>query len=406
MKIIIVSSLYGADGGGAGLTVSYLAHSLSTSGDQVVVITMGRGPQYAETEEAGLRIYRFRPWNIYPFETKDTEPVWKRMIWQFVDIYNFHSARALHQILERESPDIVHIHKMRGFSGAVWSVASRLLPGRVIQTCHDYESMSPDGLLRGSVGAMALGRRWPVRGYQLIRARLSAGVSVVTSPSAHALQRVTESGLFPRARREVVPNTHGLSSDEMKSISERVEQDPRGGTNFLFLGRLEKEKGIVELCEAFLQVFERQPSVRLDIAGWGTMEAELREVYGHHTAINFLGVIDGQAKQDVLSRTTAVVVPSLVEEVFGLVVVEAFAFGVPVIASNTGGLAGLVRHGETGWFVDPGDVQALAEKMVSVADMDPARWAAISRTCREYSRKFTMEMISNRYLEIYNEMLK
>ena len=57
---------------------------------------------------------------------------------------------------------------MRGFSGAVWSVSSELFPGRVIQTCHDYENMSPDGLLRGSIGKMALQK-------QVSRAWLSTG---------------------------------------------------------------------------------------------------------------------------------------------------------------------------------------------------------------------------------------
>lgn len=406
MKILLISSLYGISGGGAGLTVGHLARGLSTRGNEVVIVTLGGSRRWVETEDDGLRVYRFLPLNLYPFSEKDSRPMWQKFFWQSFDVYNLHSANVLRGIMSRESPDIIHIHKMRGFSGAVWQTASRLYPGRVIQTCHDYESMSPDGLLRGSIGAMALGRRWPVRGYQLIRAWLSAGVTVVTAPSAHALQRVTESGLFPRARCEVVPNTHGWRSDELNTIVERVDPQPGGRTNLLFLGRLEKEKGIVELCEAFLQAFDRQPSIRLDIAGWGTMEAELRKAYGHHTAINFLGVINAQMKNEVLSRATAMVVPSLVEEVFGLVAVEAYAFGVPVIASNTGGLASLIRHGETGWQVAPGDVQTLAERITSVAGLDPARWAGMSRTCREYAREFTMEMISNRFLEIYDEMLK
>ena len=406
MKILLISSLYGISGGGSGLTVWHLARGLSAQGIEVVIVTLGGSRRLVETEEDGFRVYRFQPMNLYPFSEKDTRPMWQKIVWQSFDVYNLHSATVLRRIVEKESPDVIHIHKMRGFSGAVWQIASRLHPGCVIQTCHDYESMSPDGLLRGSIGAMALGRRWPVRGYQLIRARLSAGVSVVTSPSAHTLQRVMESGLFPLARREVVPNTHGWSSDELKPITVGGEQHPGGGTNFLFLGRLEKEKGIVVLFEAFLQAFERQPSIRLNIAGWGNMEDELREKYGQHTAITFLGIVDAQAKKDALSCSTAVIVPSLVEEVFGLVAVEAYAFGVPVIASNTGGLAGLVRHAETGWLVEPGNVKELAENMVSVAGMDHAHLAAMGRTCREYSLNFTLEKISGRYLEIYNEMMK
>ena len=129
MKIVVISSLYGISGGGAGIIANHLAQGLSALGNQVAVITMGKIRRPTNTEEQGLQIYRFRPLNIYPFEEKDTRPLWQKMIWQFVDMYNFHCARVFRQILEEKSPDIVHIHKMRGFSGAVWSVASHLFPG-------------------------------------------------------------------------------------------------------------------------------------------------------------------------------------------------------------------------------------------------------------------------------------
>jgi glycosyltransferase involved in cell wall biosynthesis len=405
MKVIIVSSLYGTHGGGAGITASCLALGFSALGHRVAVITIGKSRRLAETEEQGVQIYRFRPLNIYPFEEKDTHPPMQKVIWQLVDIYNSQCAGEFHQIFEKESPDIVHIHKMRGFSGAVWSVASRLFPGRVVQTCHDYESMSPDGLLRGSIGRMALRGKWPVRWYQLMRRRLSAGVSVVTAPSVLTLKRITNSGLFPSAHSKVIANTHGWSQDELKSIREGAVAFLDNGVRFLYLGRLEREKGIVELCEAFLQAFNVYPSMQLDIAGWGTQESELRDKYGKSPAINFLGTVAGKAKEDALRNATVVVVPSLVDEVFGLVTVEAFAFGKPVIASNVGGLPELVRQGETGWLVEAGQVRALAEQLQSVAKMDPLLLAKISRNCREYSIEFSLEKVLSEYLNTYNQLI-
>ena len=209
MKIMIISSIYGVNGGGAGIIAHHIAHGLASVGHQVSVLTMDRVQGSSKAEEQGIKVYGFQPANLYPLEEKDQHPTWQKLIWQLLDIYNFHSARVVQKVLSNELPDIVHIHKMRGFSGAVWTVAARLLPGRVIQTCHDYESMSPDGLLRGSIGRMALHKQWPVRGYQLIRARLSEGVSAVTAPSTFAIKRITESGLFPFAEMKVISNTHG-----------------------------------------------------------------------------------------------------------------------------------------------------------------------------------------------------
>lgn len=402
MKIVVISSLYDVNGGGAGIMAHHLAHGLSTKGNRVAVITMGTSRQFAVSQEQDVKIYRFRPWNIYPFEEKDTHPPWQKLFWQALDIYNFHSAGVLRLILEKESPDIVHIHKMRGFSGATWSVAARLFPGRVIQTCHDYESMSPDGLLRGSIGRMAVEKRWPIRGYQLLRARLSAQVSILTAPSAFTLKRVVESGLFPFARSRVIPNTHGWSRDKIISMPQKMNVSIR----FLFLGRLEVEKGILELCEAFLRAYDSHPSMQLDIAGWGTLENILRQKYGTHPGINFLGSIHGKSKEDALSSTAIVVVPSLVEEVFGLVAVEAFAFGKPVIASNIGGLPELVRHGETGWLVEAGNIQALSEQLKSVAKMDTLFLKNVSRTCKEFSYEFSIEKALAEYEHVYQQLIQ
>src|SRR3990172_8239782 len=127
MKILLVSSLYGIKGGGSGVMAQHIATGLSDAGHQVSVITIGETHSYSMSNEQGVRIFRFRPVNLYPFTEKDTHPTWQRILWQLVDLYNFHSARVLRQILLKEVPDIVHINKMRGFSGAVWSVSSQLL---------------------------------------------------------------------------------------------------------------------------------------------------------------------------------------------------------------------------------------------------------------------------------------
>lgn len=406
MKVMIVSSLYGVNGGGAGVIAHHIAHGLAETGHQISAITTGRLQGYSATEEQGIKVYRFQPANLYPLEEKDQHPFWQKLIWQLLDVYNFHSAGIFQRILTNETPDIIHIHKMRGLSGAVWSVASCLFPGRVIQTCHDYESMSPDGLMRGSIGRMALHKQWPVRGYQLIRARLSEGISVVTAPSAFALKRITDSGLFPFAQPKIIANTHGWSQDELKSIYEGTTGFSGNEVRFLFLGRLEREKGIVELCEAFLRALDLHHSMQLDIAGWGLLESELREKYGKYPGINFLGEITGKAKEDALRNTTVVVVPSLVDEVFGIVTVEAFAFGKPVIASNVGGLPELVRQGETGWLVEAGDVRALAEQLQSVAKINPLLLAKISQNCREYSIEFSLEKVLREYLDTYNQLIE
>lgn len=404
---MLISTLYGFDGGGAGLVAQNIARGLAAMSHKVSVITISETARDSVIEDQGIKIHRFRPLNLYALKEKDKHPRWQKVIWQVLDVYNFQCARALKKILISESPDIIHIHKMRGLSGAVWQVPARLFEGRVLQTCHDYESMSPDGYLRGSIGRMALDRQWPVRGYQIIRSRLSTGVSIVTAPSAFALRTITESGLFPEARPVVIHNTHGWSEEELRSIHAGIDTHRTGTrTSFLYLGRIEREKGVLELCEAFSRIFSSPGGIQLQIAGWGTLLTELKEKYGRHPGISFLGAVDGKAKEDALCNATAVVIPSLWEEVFGVVTIEAFAYGKPVIASKAGGLPELVKPAETGWLVEPGSVNSLSDQLRFVAGIHPNLLLEMSQNCKEYSLEFAVERILREYLELYGELIK
>ena len=86
---------------------------------QVSVITTGRVQGYFVAEEQGIKVYRFQPANLYQLEEKDQQTTWLKLIWQLLDFYNFHSAGVLQRIMTNETPDIIHVHKMRGFSGTV-----------------------------------------------------------------------------------------------------------------------------------------------------------------------------------------------------------------------------------------------------------------------------------------------
>src|SRR6266487_2247102 len=108
MKILMVSSLYGNSGGGAGLIAQYIADGLSNLGHQISVVTIGDVSARSSIQQNDVRILRFKPANLYPFKEKDLHPAWQRMIWQLVDMYNLQCARMFREILRKESPDIIH----------------------------------------------------------------------------------------------------------------------------------------------------------------------------------------------------------------------------------------------------------------------------------------------------------
>jgi glycosyltransferase involved in cell wall biosynthesis len=140
--------------------------------------------------------------------------------------------------------------------------------------------------------------------------------------------------------------------------------------------------------------------VHLVVAGAGPRTEALRAM--GTDGITFLGNLD---RQEVLPRLYAsadAFVFSSVTETLGLVILEAMASGVPVIAAPAGGVADHLRHGENGLAYPPGDVEAMAAAMVGMVD-DPARRAALAvgarRTADRLSWEEELDRLSESYLE-------
>jgi glycosyltransferase involved in cell wall biosynthesis len=168
------------------------------------------------------------------------------------------------------------------------------------------------------------------------------------------------------------------------------------------LGRLEKVKGVDILCTVFERCATRFPNLRLDIAGWGTLESALRERFGGHKQIAFHGSVFGEDKVRLLSESDLLIVPSVWAEVFGVVIIEAYTCGKPVIAARTGGIPEVVEEGTTGWLVRPGDEESLTEAICRAAE-DPASVRRMSPACFEAAGRYSVEQVTDGYLSVYAE---
>ena len=403
MKVLIASYLLDPRLGGGAVTAAVrVCRSLAERGVEVIGVTTHDDARPAVTMEEGMKGYRFRPRNLYWVADKDRQPDAKKIAWQLIDLWNPHVYRTLRGIIRQERPDVVHVHKLRGLSPAVWSAAAAEGCRPIVQTCHDYELVSPEGSLESRVGEMALARHWSLRPYQGVRARLSNRVDVVTTPSCYTLNTITELGFFGRARRLVVPNSHGFRTEELARLGAEQLGEPHlpGKLRLLYLGRLETIKGIDVLCEAFAGIAGAYPQVRLDVAGSGAREASLREQYSGLPSIRFHGHVMGAEKEKLIAAADVLVMPSVVREVFGISIVEAYAYGKPVIASRIGGRPELVREGETGLLVEPGDVAALQNSIRRMAD-EPDLAMSMAPICRQTAQAYTMEAVTDGYLAAY-----
>jgi glycosyltransferase involved in cell wall biosynthesis len=216
---------------------------------------------------------------------------------------------------------------------------------------------------------------------------------------SHGLARyLAETEGFPESAFEVVH--YGLEAGPPPEVA------PPTGPRFGIVGRLVPIKGHRFLLDAVAELRADVPDLRVEIAGTGPLEAELRSLIarlGVADAVELLGHV--APPWPVMERALAVVVPSLGEG-FGMVALEAMLRGRAVIASDVGGLPEIVEHGVTGLVVPPRDPAALAAAMRELAS-DPARAAAMGVAGRRRAETvFSLERCVERHVEVVRTALR
>lgn len=210
-----------------------------------------------------------------------------------------------------------------------------------------------------------------------------------------------------------VSRFYPIPSDEAKMYIGLKPEDRM----ILFVGRIEPLKGVDTLLEAMscLQMKESRP-VHLAIIGGDPsaspeeMNVEMArlknlcEVLGLDQSVVFLGVRDQDKLSYYYSAAEVVVMPSHYES-FGMVALEAMACGTPVIASEVGGLAYLVRDGETGFTIPAEEPETLCEKLSWLLNDDELH-AKMSAQAAAYAQDYAWEKIARQIVEVYEGLGK
>ena len=204
-----------------------------------------------------------------------------------------------------------------------------------------------------------------------------------------ARTKFVEAG-FPRDKIAVKPNF-------VEDGGTRVPEGSRSGA--LFVGRLSPEKGIGTLLAAW-----RGLDVPLRIAGDGPLLSMVRGANPPNVAP--LGGLPPEAVSQEMTRAAFLAMPSEWYETFGLVIVEAFCQGLPVIASRLGAMAEIVEDGVTGLHFTPGDAQDLAAKIRWASD-HPEEMLEMGRTARRiYEQKYTPKVNYDQLIAVYENAIQ
>ncbi len=182
---------------------------------------------------------------------------------------------------------------------------------------------------------------------------------VVLSPSPATDERLIGLGI---ERERIGRWDRGVDLERFDPALRTPGLLPDGSINVLYAGRLTKEKGVELLADAFGLARERDPRLRLVLAGGGAEESYLRERLGE--AATFLGWLHGEELARAYASADAFMFASRTDT-FGQVILEAQASGLPVVAVDEGGPSSLIEHGETG-LLAPADAGALADALLTL----------------------------------------
>jgi glycosyltransferase involved in cell wall biosynthesis len=174
----------------------------------------------------------------------------------------------------------------------------------------------------------------------------------------------------------------------------------------LTLGRLKQGKGTYDLLEAIPKILEQHPEAELWLGGDGDVEEVERllqaKPWGNH--VRLLGWVTGTRKDEVLACASVFVLPSY-NEGLPLSILEAMAHGLPVVSTPVGGIPEAVVDGETGFLVEPGDVEAIAQKINLLLSDAELRGRMGRNGYRRALEQFEVGVIIRQLFNIYDELL-
>lgn len=301
---------------------------------------------------------------------------------------------ACRHALREFRPDVVQVHESDGALAALWVRVARrrgrprLLASLQVSYVEERRAVRPlvhAGRVLGRPGAVERRFRWLKAPLQILLGRWTARLAdAVLAPSAATAAELARDYGVEAAR--VLPNVTGGLEIAPAPVA-GVEED-----FLLFVGRLRIRKGVEVLLEALALLVAQGRSARLVVAGEGehrpALERRARELGLGAERVRFLGRASAGEVRFLLQRARALVVPSIYEGM-PLVVLEAMASGLPVIASRVSGIPEVVVDGETGWLVpceDPPALARAAEAALRDAQVARARGEAGRRRVEESFR--------------------
>nr|WP_211176424.1 glycosyltransferase [Brasilonema sp. UFV-L1] len=329
-------------------------------------------------------------------------------------IYSLSSKQLVLAEIAKFQPDVVHIHNFFPLLSPSVHYACQEAGVPVVQTLQNYRLFCLNSYFfrEGKVCEDCFGKffAWSGVVHGCYRGSKTGSVVVGAMQSVHRIIQtwdkvvdvyitVTEfarhkyiQGNLPASKLVVKPNF--LYPDP--------KQGKGQGNYALFVGRLSPEKGLKTLFLAWEKLAGKIP---LKIVGEGPLSDEVASTAQRLTDVEWLGKQPKTRVLDLMKDAQVLIFPSLWYEGFPLVIVEAYAVGLPVIASNLGSQSSLIEHGRTGLHFRPGDPEDLVAQVEWVLTHPIALAQMRQETRAEFEAKYTAEINYQMLMDIYKRVV-
>jgi len=335
--------------------------------------------------------------------------LWSHLVAAWRAPYDPGIRHRLAALLETWRPDVVHVHNFFPLlTPAVFDACrDRGVPS--VMTLHNFRLVCPGALLqrKGAICEACLGKTpWRAVLHRCYRNSLPGTLAVARMLAYHR-QRHTWDQQVDRfivmtvfARDKLVAS--GWNAGKI-SVKPHFSTKPVGAgavgarAGALFAGRLSPGKGVLTLLKAWSKINDP-----LALAGEGPLRGAVEKC--GNPRIRLLGWLSPEEMSVQLWQAACLVIPSECYETFGMVVIEAYAHGLPVIASRLGALAELIEDGETGLLFEAGNALDLASKVQWLLERPEEVKRIGDNARRAFAEKYTPECNYPLLLDIYREV--
>lgn len=405
MRILIVNTYYYPEiVGGAEISVKKLAENLAKT-NEVFVLCSSSSEGFEKINS--VKVIRFKPHNL--LRLKDYNDInkknnllkLKKFLRHYLDIYNHFNYKCLSDIIEEIKPDVIHTNGLYEITPIIWKVAKKYNV-KVLHTFRDYYLICRRAtMLSKSKKNICNSSNFFCYIRKVInRHMLKKYVDYVTAPSKKMLEVLNN--VVKTKKAACVYNAIEFDIKEVKSrcIAKADKVIKCKKIKFVYLGALEKHKGVEWLIKEFENVYFE--NVELHIAGKGKLQEIIQNI--QDPRVFYHGFLDEKQLNELLLSCDVLICPSLWNEPFGRVVLDAYKNAMPVVASNYGALPEIVDDKCTGEIVstDEGKLKSVIEKMENDRFIIKKYILNIPYKMMEYD----LDKQTSIFQRLYEEMLK